>query len=245
MEKRTKSNARKNNKNTRSDGAISAFVQQTGRTISKTAQRIGEVGKNAVEVIQDSMTIGGTEFKSLDALLQEELKDLYSAEYQLTEALPKMAEKASNRSLKAAFNSHLVETKQQIKRLESIATEMKCSLKGKTCKAMKGLIEEGNEVLKAKGNGALIDTALIAAAQRVEHYEMAGYGCVRAMAEKLGLKNVARTLQQTLDEEGAADKKLTKIALGEVLSGKDVAPARSTGSRILKGKSTIRSKNKA
>jgi ferritin-like metal-binding protein YciE len=154
---------------------------------------------------------------TLSDLMEDELKDLFSAENQLLKALPKMAKKASSASLKDAFTSHLNETEGHVKRLEQIGKMMGIKLTGKTCKAMKGLIEEGKEVLEEDGEPSLIDAALIGAAQRVEHYEMAAYGTTRAMAHSLGQSEIASLLQQTLDEEGAADKKLTKIATKEVL----------------------------
>ncbi len=155
---------------------------------------------------------------SLNDLLIDELKDIYSAETQLIKALPKMAKKASSSALQKAFTSHLKETEKHVDRLEKIATKMGMKLKGKTCKGMQGLLEEGKEVIEEDGDAAVIDAALIGAAQRVEHYEMAAYGTARAIAEQLGLSDVAKQLQATLDEEGAADKKLTDIAEGEVLA---------------------------
>ncbi|HET6324069.1 MAG TPA: ferritin-like domain-containing protein [Planctomycetaceae bacterium] len=157
------------------------------------------------------------EMKSLTQLMGDELKDLFSAENQLVTALPKMAKKASSEALKKAFTSHLKETEGHVKRLETIGKMLDLKLSGKKCKAMEGLIEEGKEVLEEKGEPSLIDAALIGAAQRVEHYEMAAYGATRAMAESLGHKKIVDLLQQTLDEEGAADKKLTQIAEEEVL----------------------------
>jgi ferritin-like metal-binding protein YciE len=155
--------------------------------------------------------------KSLTQLMEDEIKDLYSAENQLLKALPKMAKKASCPTLKAAFTSHLKETEGHVARLEAIGKTLDMKLSGKKCKAMEGLIEEGKEVLEEEGAPSLIDAALIGAAQRVEHYEMAAYGSTRAMAESLNEKKVVDLLQKTLNEEGAADKKLTKIALEEVL----------------------------
>lgn len=149
---------------------------------------------------------------SLQELLVDELKDLYSAENQLLKALPKMAKAASHPDLKAAFESHLEETEGQVRRLETIFENLEGSPKGKKCKAMEGLIEEGSEVIEADGEDAVKDAALICAAQKVEHYEMAGYGCARTFAQLLGLDEVADLLQETLDEEGNADKKLTEIA---------------------------------
>lgn len=155
---------------------------------------------------------------SLSELLEDELKDLYSAENQLLKALPKMAKKASSELLKDAFTSHLKETEGHVKRLDAVAKTLGITkLGGKKCHAMEGLIEEGKEVLEEDGDDAVLDAALIGAAQRVEHYEMAGYGTARAMAEALGEEKAASLLQQTLDEEAAADEKLTGIAVGGVL----------------------------
>jgi ferritin-like metal-binding protein YciE len=149
---------------------------------------------------------------SLHDLYVEELKDLYNAENQLLKALPKMAKKATAPELKAAFTEHLEVTRTQIGRLEEIFTALEASPKGKKCKAMEGLVAEGAEVIGEDGDPAVIDAALIACAQRVEHYEMAGYGCVRTFATLLGYEDAAALLQQTLDEEGEADKKLTQLA---------------------------------
>ena len=149
---------------------------------------------------------------SLHDLYIDELKDLYSAENQLLKALPKMAKAASAPELQTAFEDHLEETQGQVRRLERIFKKLDASPKGKKCKAMEGLIEEGKEVIEEDADPAVRDAALIAAAQRVEHYEMAGYGCVRTYARLLGYDEAADLLQETLDEEGAADKKLTKLA---------------------------------
>jgi ferritin-like metal-binding protein YciE len=150
--------------------------------------------------------------KSLHDLYVDELKDLYSAENQLLKALPKMAKAASAEDLRSAFYDHLDETRGQVARLEQIFKKLDTSPKGKKCKAMEGLIEEGKEVLEEDANPEVKDAALIAAGQRVEHYEMAGYGCVRTFARLLGYDDAADLLQETLDEEGAADKKLTELA---------------------------------
>ena len=123
-----------------------------------------------------------------------------------------MAKAATHPDLKAAFEDHLEETKGQVKRLETIFETLEGSPKGKKCKAMEGLIEEGSEVIEAEGEDSVKDAALICAAQKVEHYEMAGYGCARTFAQLLGLDEVADLLQETLDEEGNADKKLTELA---------------------------------
>ena len=154
---------------------------------------------------------------SLDKLLEDELKDLYNAEGQLVKALPKMAKAATDASLKKAFTNHLTETKGQVERLNKIGELMGIKLNGKKCKAMEGLLEEGKEILESDGPGAVIDAALIGAAQRVEHYEIAAYGTARAFAEHLGNTKVAKLLQQTLDEESAADEKLSEISLTTIL----------------------------
>jgi ferritin-like metal-binding protein YciE len=150
--------------------------------------------------------------RSLQDLYVEELKDLYSAESQLLTALPKMAKAASAPELSKAFKDHLKETEGQVKRLETIFEKLGTSPKGKKCKAMEGLVEEGKETISEDADPSVKDAGLIAAAQRVEHYEMAGYGCVRTFARLLGHDDAADLLQETLDEEGAADKKLTKLA---------------------------------
>jgi ferritin-like metal-binding protein YciE len=153
------------------------------------------------------------EMESLQDLFVENLKDLYSAETQLTKALPKMAKAATDPDLKNAFQTHLKETEGQIERLEKIFEELDESPKGKKCKAMEGLIEEGKELMEEDAEPEVMDAGLIGAAQKVEHYEIAGYGTVRTYAQMLGNEEAARLLQQTLDEEGATDKKLTELAM--------------------------------
>jgi ferritin-like metal-binding protein YciE len=150
-------------------------------------------------------------------LLEDQLKDLYSAENQLVKALPKMAKKASADALKEAITSHLQETKGHVERLQTIGESLGIKLTGKRCKAMEGLVEEGAEVLEAEGPGPIIDAAIIAAAQRVEHYEISAYGSARTFAEQLDHTDAVNLLQQTLDEESAADEKLTSISEQEVL----------------------------
>ncbi|REJ88165.1 MAG: ferritin-like domain-containing protein [Planctomycetota bacterium] len=157
-----------------------------------------------------------TEFDSLDCLLTDQLQDIYDAEQRLVKALPKMADAASNAELRNAFNHHLQETKEQVRRLEQVFQSLGQKAESKTCEAMKGLIAEGEEMVNAKGDDAVRDAALIAAAQRVEHYEMAAYGTVRTLARQLGHESAAQLLQQTLDEESAADSKLTQIAESSV-----------------------------
>lgn len=151
--------------------------------------------------------------KGFSDLFELELKDLYSAEKQLTKALPKMAKSATNDDLRQAFESHLEETEGHIERLEKVFKQLDISYaRVEKCKAMEGLIEEGKEIMEEGLEPDVLDAALICAAQKVEHYEIAGYGCARTFAQQLGHAEVADLLQETLDEEGNADKKLTEIA---------------------------------
>ncbi len=150
---------------------------------------------------------------TIDQLFVEELKDIYSAETQITKALPKLVKAATSEELKTAFEEHLEETEGQIERLDQIFETLGVNPKGKTCDGMKGVLEEGEEMLKETEEGSVRDAALISAAQRVEHYEMAAYGAVRTYADKLGKKQVVNLLEETLEEEKAADKRLTQIAL--------------------------------
>jgi ferritin-like metal-binding protein YciE len=152
------------------------------------------------------------EMETLRDLYIDQLKDLYSAENQLINALPKMAKAASAKNLKAGFEKHLKETKVHAERLKKIFDGLGVSPGMKKCKAMEGLITEGDEIAKEDAEEDVKDAGLIAAAQRVEHYEIAGYGCVRTYAELLGDKQSARVLQKTLDEEAATDEKLTGLA---------------------------------
>jgi ferritin-like metal-binding protein YciE len=153
---------------------------------------------------------------SLQDLFEHELKDLYSAETQIAEALPKMMEAAHSQELKDAFNEHLQVTKEQIGRLERIGTMLKTNLKGETCEAARGLIKEGESLIKEGADPDVLDAALIGSAQRIEHYEMAGYGCARNYAKRLGHDEAAKLLQATLDEEKEADAKLNKIAESKI-----------------------------
>jgi ferritin-like metal-binding protein YciE len=149
---------------------------------------------------------------SLKDLYIDELKDLYNAENQLLKALPKMAKKASAPELKRAFQDHLVQTEGHVNRLEKIFKGLGEKPTGKTCQAMKGLVEEGKEIIEEDGDDSVLDAALIGAAQRVEHYEIAGYGVVRTFASLLGENTAVDLLQRTLNEEGETDKKLTALA---------------------------------
>jgi ferritin-like metal-binding protein YciE len=152
------------------------------------------------------------ELKSLDDVLEAELKDLYSAEKQLVEALPDIADAASSKDLKEAVNEHLEETRGHVKRLEQVFEAIGVEPESEHCDGMEGLISEGSEVAEATGDGDARDAALIGAAQRVEHYEIAAYGTARTLAQQLGHDEAAKLLDQTLDEESAADEKLTQIA---------------------------------
>ena len=152
------------------------------------------------------------EKESLQKLYVEQLKDLYSAEGQILEALPKMVKATTHADLKRAFQEHYQQTEQQKQRLERLGELLGEDLSGHKCKGMEGLIKEGDEVMKEFTDSDVLDAALISAAQRVEHYEMAGYGCARTYAHLLGLQEHADMLQRTLDEEGDTDHKLTDLA---------------------------------
>jgi ferritin-like metal-binding protein YciE len=175
-----------------------------------------------------------TELNSFQDLFVDQIKDLYDAENRLTEALPKMADAATSTQLKQAFRNHLTETQGHVSRLEQIFREVNLEPKRETCEAMKGLVSEGEEMIKAKGDPDIKDAALIAAAQRVEHYEISGYGTARAFARRLGLTQAASLLQQTLQEEKAADEKLNSIAESSVnpqASGTTAAAASASATR--------------
>jgi len=154
--------------------------------------------------------------KDIRRLLGAQLKDIYSAESQLVKALPRMAKKASHPNLAEAFKSHLRDTERQVARLNQIGQELDLKLTGKKCAAMAGLIEEGKEVISDGEAGFDTDAQLIAAAQRVEHYEISAYGTARTMAELLNLGHVADLLRESEDEEAAADDRLTEIAMSDL-----------------------------
>jgi ferritin-like metal-binding protein YciE len=149
---------------------------------------------------------------SLHALLEEELKDIYDAEKQLTKALPKLAKKASSPELKAGFEAHLQQTEEQIDRLEQVFEQLEMPAKGKPCKGMKNLIAEGDEMIRDAEDAATRDAVMIAAAQKVEHYEIASYGTVRTWARLLGMSDAASLLEESLQEEKETDLKLTELA---------------------------------
>lgn len=154
---------------------------------------------------------------TLDRLLEDQLRGISNAETQLVKALPKMAKAATADGLREAFTTHLEETRRQVERLNQVGEMLGSKLTGKRCAAMEGLVEEGQEVIDSDGEPEVIDAALIAAAQRVEHYEISAYGTARTLAEHLGHDRAADLLQETLDEESAADEKLTAVSVGEVL----------------------------
>jgi len=168
---------------------------------------------------------------TLEKLYVNELRDIYNAENQLLKALPKMAKGASSPDLKNAFENHLRQTETHVERLEQIFAEFNESAKGETCSAMKGLIEEGSEILTEDGEESVLDAGIIVAAQKVEHYEIAAYGSVRTFAKLLGQTKAAELLQATLDEESEANELLNELAEGivnpEALIGAELAGAGS------------------
>ena len=169
--------------------------------------------------------------ETLKELYVQELRDLYNAENQLIKALPKMAKGASSDELKEAFEKHLEQTRGHVQRLEQVFQELGEKAKGKTCQAMKGLIEEGSEVLEADGEDSVLDAAIIVAAQKVEHYEISAYGTARTMAGQIGLPSVAALLSKSLAEEEIADSLLTQIArelMSEARTGATKEPKRAT-----------------
>ncbi|HEX9385838.1 MAG TPA: ferritin-like domain-containing protein [Anaerolineales bacterium] len=153
---------------------------------------------------------------TLEDLYMDMLKDLYSAEKQLVKALPKMAKNSQSSDLQQAFQEHLKQTEGHVERIERIFSELGGSPRGKKCVGMEGIIEEGSELMKENVDPDVLDAGLIAAAQKAEHYEIASYGAARTWAERLGYHSAAQLLQQTLDEEGEANKKLTQIAVSHV-----------------------------
>ncbi len=150
--------------------------------------------------------------KTLRNLFVDELRDIYDAENQLVKALPKMAEHAHSEELKHAFREHLEQTKNHVKRVEEIFSQINEKKESKTCDAMKGLVHEGEQMMKSFSKSPALDAALISAAQKVEHYEIASYGSLRTFAEKLKIDGVADKLQSTLNEEGQANTLLTRLA---------------------------------
>ncbi len=224
--------------------------KQSDSGVTDTVMKIGkQAAKGLASMLPDAL--GGRllndismEYESLKDLYLKELQDLLSAERQLIEALPKMAEAASSASLRNAFQTHLKETETHASRLEQIFKSHGMTPKSTKCKAMEGLVKEGDEWMKENAKEGVMDAGLIAAAQRVEHYEMAGYGCTRTYAKLLGDKNAVKLLQHTLDEEGAADKKLTEISkqINVQATGRPVPPVTSASPKAATSSNTTRSK---
>ena len=176
--------------------------------------------------------------ETLEDVLVDELQDIYHAEKQITKALPKMAKAANSEDLRNALQQHLEQTRHQIERLERVFESMGRRVKAKACRAMQGLIEENDEVLEAVKKSPAADAAIICAAQKIEHYEIASYGSARTHARQLGLHQQAQMLQETLDEEGQADERLTQIAeshanvhAAEAGEGEDGSESESSGER--------------
>ena len=177
--------------------------------------------------------------KTLDELLYEEIQDLFDAEKQIVRALPKMVKAAASEELRNALAEHLEETKEQVTRLEKVFEALGEPAKGKKCKGMEGLLEEGEEIISELPESSVRDAGLIAAAQKVEHYEMSGYGSARTFAQILGHEEAAELLEETLEEEKAADEKLTEIAVSvinvEAAAGNQqeerTAPSKEKGGR--------------
>jgi ferritin-like metal-binding protein YciE len=153
---------------------------------------------------------------SLETLFIEELRDIYNGEKQLLKALPRMAKAAESPQLQQAFTKHLKETEGQVQRLERIFRDLGQAVRGKQCKGIAGLVEEGKDIMEKEGESSVLDAALIAAGQKVEHYEIATYGCLRTYAQLLGHAEASKLLEQTLAEEEAADKKLTELGEGGI-----------------------------
>jgi ferritin-like metal-binding protein YciE len=183
--------------------------------------------------------------KSLQDLLADELKDLYSAENQLVKALPKMAKAASNAELRAGFEEHLEQTRGHVQRLEQVCQQLEVTPKGKKCAAMEGLIEEGKELMEEDAAPAVLDAGLIAAAQKVEHHEIASYGTVCAWAKILGFDEAVTLLEETLEEEKATDEKLNNLAeetvnaeaqQGEENEEGEVSTGRGGNGRMVRGR---------
>lgn len=170
--------------------------------------------------------------ETMQELFIEQIRDIYDAERQLVKALPKLAKAADAEDLATALDDHLEQTKNHVSRLEEVFQIVKTAAKGKPCKGMKGLIEEGNEAVQEEDEGPLRDLAIIAGCQKVEHYEMSGYGTVRTIAEQLGLKDAAQLLRQTENEEKQADEKLTEVAMSLYEASEDESEEEEDGETV-------------
>jgi ferritin-like metal-binding protein YciE len=185
-----------------------------------------------------------TSMESLNELLEEELKDIYDAEKRLTKALPKLAKKATAPELKAAFEEHLEQTERHVERLEEIFEQLEMPVRGKKCEGMENLLAEGEEMIGQAESGATRDAVMIAAAQKVEHYEIASYGTARTWANQLGKPEVAALLEETLDEEKETDQKLTSIAessINDAAARGDVDAGEEPGARPRRQAASARS----
>ncbi|HWA96964.1 MAG TPA: ferritin-like domain-containing protein [Pirellulales bacterium] len=215
---KTKSSGRRSNQSSRGNGKSQSNNGGQSTGLVDRAMKMGrEAAKSLASIVPDAL--GGSalrsievEFESLRDLYRKELEDLYSAEQQLLKALPMMAEASSSAALRNAFETHLRETQGHVERLDKVFKASGIRPESHTCKAMQGLIAEGQEWMSQDAKPGVKDAGLIAAAQRVEHYEIAGYGCLRTYAQLLGEDQAVDLLQETLDEEGATDKKLTSLA---------------------------------
>ncbi len=196
-------------RNSHSDSAL--HLSAAGLHI-KTVRETSLRGKTQVRAGPTNIKSTHMELETLKDLYIHELKDLHSAEKQIIKALPKMVKAASNKQLAAGFEEHLKQTKEHVARLEKILTSHDESTRGPKCEGMEGLLKEGDEMIEEDAEDEVRDAGLIAAAQRVEHYEIAGYGCARTYAELLGDPDAAALLQTTLTEESHTDKKLTNLA---------------------------------
>ncbi len=193
---------------TKPEGVVSLFLHNSSFILHNSSPPPAD--KTTPPPAPDSSS--KMKLSTLEDLYIHEIKDLYSAEKQIAKVLPKMAKAASNKELAAGFEAHLVQTKAQVVRLEKILESHGMSMRVRKCKGMEGVLKEGEEMIEEEGDPEVRDAGLISAAQRVEHYEIAGFGCARAYAELLGDKEGAKLLKLTEDEAGETDRKLTELA---------------------------------
>jgi ferritin-like metal-binding protein YciE len=200
--------------------ALRTDAPNRGAATGQAVARIDAAHESCLVIAVRTITFsGGTLMANIDSLaelLQEELKDIYDAEKQLTKALPKLAKKATSPDLKSAFEEHLQQTEEHIERLEQVFEQLELPARGKKCEGMKHLISEGEEMMREAEDDDTRDALMIAAAQKVEHYEIASYGTIRTWANLLGKSEVASLLEETLEEEKETDQRLTSIAESHV-----------------------------
>ncbi len=197
---------------------LTTLHSQVPRTLGPSALSVTHAA-DVAELVNPARAAREEDRMSIDNLqdlMVEELRDMYHAENQLMKTLPKLAKAASTPALKEAFQKHLAQTEKQVERIDQIFEQLGGNPKGKRCKGMEGILKEGEDLLDEEGPGAVIDAGLIAAAQRVEHYEIAAYGCIRSYASLLGLSDVAQLVEQSLEEEEAADRLLSELAETEI-----------------------------